>query len=312
MDSWLCLITSLPTENATARMRAWRTLKASGAAVLRDGVYLLPARETCRTLLASVADDVDRHGGTSWLLRVEASTGGDFAALFDRSADYAALLDELAALRAALSVESATDTHKALRKLRKAFQACVAVDFFPGEAQRQAEHALAVLERACARALSSGEPQPWDAPLEVLQVQDHQGCTWATRRRPWVDRLASAWLIRRFIDPGARVLWLDDPGDLPAEALGFDFDGARFSHTSNLVTFEVLTASFGLRQPGLERLGGLVHSLDVGGVRPPEAAGVESVLAGLRAALSDDDALLTAACAVFDGLLNHFSARTET
>jgi hypothetical protein len=98
-----------------------------------------------------------------------------------------------------------------------------------------------------------------------------------------------------------------EPQTVPAEVLGFDFDGARFSHTPNLVTFEVLAACFGLRQPALVRLGALIHSLDVGGVRPPEAVGVESVLAGLHASLPDDDALFMAACAVLDGLLSHFS-----
>ena len=308
--NWCLFITSLPTENATARMRAWRSLKASGAAVLRDGVYLLPQRDACQTLLNSVAADVIHHGGSAWVLRVAEPEGAQFTALFDRSADYAALQDELTVLRAALSTDTAADTHKTLRKLRKSFQAYVAVDFFPGEAQRQTEHALVLLEQACTRALSPDEPQPLAVTLEALHPHDYQSRTWATRQHPWVDRLASAWLIRRFIDPQARLLWVAEPQHLPADVLGFDFDGARFSHTPHLVTFEVLAASFGLRQPGLARLGALVHSLDVGGVRPPEAAGVESVLAGLRTTLPDDDALFAAACAVLDGLLTHFSSLT--
>ena len=117
---------------------------------------------------------------------------------------------------------------------------------------------------------------------------------------------ACAWLIRRFIDPQARILWLASPGDCPADALGFDFDGAIFSHVGSRVTFEVLAASFGLEQPAIARLGLLVHYLDVGGVQPPEATGIESVLAGLRETLTQDDQLLTAASAIFDGLLASF------
>jgi len=94
--------------------------------------------------------------------------------------------------------------------------------------------------------------------------------------------------------------------DCPADALGFDFDGATFSHVGSRVTFEVLAASFGLEQPAIARLGLLVHYLDVGGVQPPEAAGIESVLAGLRETLTQDDQLLTAASAIFDGLLASF------
>jgi hypothetical protein len=137
----------------------------------------------------------------------------------------------------------------------------------------------------------------------VISVERMLGCGWATRQRPWVDRLASAWLIRRFIDPQARLLWLASPEDCPTDALGYDFDGATFSHIGNRVTFEVLAVSFNLEQPAIKRLGMLVHYLDVGGVAPREASGVESVLAGLRETLRDDDHLLAAACAIFDSLL---------
>ncbi|HYM47830.1 MAG TPA: chromate resistance protein ChrB domain-containing protein, partial [Burkholderiaceae bacterium] len=128
----------------------------------------------------------------------------------------------------------------------------------------------------------------------------------ATRRRPWVDRLACAWLIRRFIDRKARIVWLAKPKDCPAKAIGFDFDGATFSHVGARVTFEVMLASFGLEQPALRRIGAIVHYLDAGGVQPPESSGIESVLAGLRDAIADDDQLVKAAGTVFDGLLASF------
>jgi len=310
MDYWFALITSLPTQNATARMRVWRTLKTCGAAVLRDGVYLLPEREACRRTLDAVAAEVQTSGGSALVLRVEEPAASHFPQLFDRSADYAALLAELNPIRDALAPESAHEALKAVRKLRKAFVHLVEIDFFPAQAQRQADAALSAVELRCARWLSPGEPQAQSAPVLRLRLADYQGRRWATRQRPWVDRLACAWLIRRFIDAQADILWLTDPALCPADALGFDFDGARFSHTQDQVSFEVLLASFALERPGLTRLGLLVHSLDVGGVRPAEAAGVESVLAGLREALPDDDVLLAAASAVFDGLLTHFERGT--
>ncbi len=101
-------------------------------------------------------------------------------------------------------------------------------------------------------------------------------------------------------------MWLASPSDCPADALGFDFDGATFSHVGSRVSFEVLLASFGLEQAALKRLGALVHYLDVGGVQPPESVGIESVLAGLRKAITDDDQLLATASNVFDGLLTAF------
>lgn len=312
MNQWLILVTSLPTENATARMRAWRALKTCGAAVLRDGVYLLPEREPCRATLESIAGDVRASGGTALVLRIEEPARSCFADLFDRRADYAALLAALSQARDLLTEETVQDVLKQVRKLRKTFTSLADIDFFPGQAQPQAEDALQDLELAAARALSPDEPHPVAATISRLRVSDYQGRTWATRARPWVDRLASAWLIRRFIDPQARLLWLNAPGDCPADALGFDFDGATFSHVGARVTFEVLMASFGLEQTALARVGALVHYLDVGGVQPPEAAGVESVLAGLRGAILDDDQLLGTASAVLDGLLAAFQHNTPT
>ncbi len=306
----LSIILSLPTANATARQRIWRALKASGAAVLRDGVYLMPERDDCRTTLDNLATDVREGGGNALVLRVEEPEGANFTSLFDRSDDYAALMAELGEVRGGLTADSVQDTLKQVRKLRKSFTALSEIDFFPGEAQRQADGALQELELACARTLSPDEPHAIGGVIASLRLVDYQGRTWATRQRPWVDRLACAWLIRRFIDRQARLLWLASPADCPPDAIGFDFDGATFSHVGNRVTFEVLAASFSLEQPAVVRLGQLVHFLDVGGAQPLEAAGVESVLAGLRASLSNDDQLLAAASAVFDGLASNFERRS--
>ena len=166
--------------------------------------------------------------------------------------------------------------------------------------------ALQSLEQDARSLLSPDEPQTTQQPIARLDVQAYRGRVWATRQRPWVDRLASAWLIRRFIDPDARFIWLKSPADCPQAALGFDFDGAAFSHVGARVTFETLLASFGLETPPLLRLGLLVHSLDSGGVQPPEAIGVERVLAGMREAITDDDQLMLVAAGVFEGLLTAF------
>lgn len=306
MNPWIALITSLPTENATARMRAWRGLKASGAAVLRDGVYLMPEIADCKSTLETVAADVRAATGTALVVRLEEPSDGHFVALFDRSADFANLLGDIAIARDGLDPDTANEGLKQARKLRKAFTNLVAIDFFPGEAQKQTEEVLRDLEQRAARASSPDEPHPVNDAIDRLRIADYQGRRWATRQRPWVDRLASAWLIRRFIDPQAQILWLPSPGDCPGDALGFDFDSATFTHVGARVSFEVLLASFDLETPALQRLGALVHFLDVGGVQPPEAVGIESALAGLRESITDDDQLLALASNIFDGLLASF------
>ena len=298
--SWLILILTLPTENATARMRAWRALKACGAAVLRDGVYVMPVNEQHRGILAAIAEDVSASGGSTHLLE---ASGEDYAGLFDRMADYQQLATDIAACRDDLDKVAPADLSRRARKLRKQLDAIAQTDFFPGQAQAQTAAMLDTLDAAIRSRLSPNEPTPRTAAITQLDTAHYQGRLWATRRRPRVDRLASAWLIRRFIDANARFLWLEAPADCPAEALGFDFDGAAFSHAGERVTFETLLASFGLEaNPTLSRVARIVHYLDVGGLPAPEAAGLDLLLAGMRASIPDDDALLDAASATFDYL----------
>ena len=297
---WLTLVTTLPARNTAARMRLWRAIKALGCATLRDGVYLLPARDDTDVALRTLADEVQNADGSAEVLHVAANGGQDtrFRRIFDRSADYGALIDE---------IRAATVDEKSLRRLTREFSALAATDYFPTAARDQTRQALDEL----AARLSPGEPHAATGAIRRLAGADFSGRTWATRKNLWVDRMASAWLIRRFIDTAAQFLWLAAPADCPADALGFDFDGASFSHvatTPERVTFEVLAASFGLESdPAIAKIAAIVHCLDVGGVPVAEAAGIEAVLAGLRASAPDDDQLLTEASRVFDGLYANYN-----
>lgn len=294
---FLALFVSLPTRQSAGRMRIWRALRALGCATLRDGVYLLPESGEHAAALTQIAAEVRTAQGTADLYRLGGRDAGQQAqlvALFDRGADYARLLVTMAAADVA-------DT-RTRRGLRRDLAALVAIDYFPGEAQRQALVALAALEAA-----ASGEPAAIAGRIRRLASADFQARTWATRRDLWIDRMASAWLIRRFIDKKAKFLWLDNPKKCPKSALGFDFDGAAFTHVGGRVTFEVLAASFGLESdPAIARIGAIVHCLDVGGVPVAEAAGIAAVLAGLRAGAADDDKLLPEAGRVFDGLYANY------
>jgi len=157
---------------------------------------------------------------------------------------------------------------------------------------------------------SSDEPSPGNGVVERRDAAKYRHRVWATRRQLWVDRVASAWLIHRCIDPQARFLWLSSPSACPPDAVGFDFDGAEFSHLGELVSFQVLLAAFGLDEdPALRRLGALVRCLDIGGPPVPEAAGVLALLAGARDRCEDDDGFLQAATALLDDLRTSFEVR---
>jgi hypothetical protein len=271
LTAWSLLVLTFPTENATARMRAWRALKAKGCAVLRDGIYLLPHTAEREDMLRELASSIDEAGGTAHLLRaqsLDASQEADFHALFDRNEDCAAFVASLGVARNTLGTLAPAEVTRLLRRLRKDYKAIRTIDYFPGNASTDAEVAWEDFVALADTVLSPGEPHAAERVIRPLRRDDYQARTWATRQRLWVDRVASAWLIRRFIDPQARFLWLASPDACPPDALGFDFDGAAFTHVGERVTFEVLVASFGLDEDAaLLRLGEMVHALDVGGDR---------------------------------------------
>ncbi|MFI3118849.1 MAG: chromate resistance protein [Methylococcaceae bacterium] len=312
MNNWILLILSLPSENTTVRMRVWRAVKAGGSAVLRDGVYLLPDLDSCREVFQRVSDEVKETGGSVFLMDARPPETQDLFSLFDRSQDYAQLLTEIEICHQSLANNNPpADLIKPIRKLRKTLNRLVEIDFFPSAQKTGTETALTELESIVGKLLVPDEPSAVTRTIPRLEAAQFRKRYWATRRRPWVDRLAGAWLIRRHIDPDARFIWLASVSDCPADAIGFDFDGARFTHVGDRVTFEVLLASFGLESPALCRLGRLVHCLDVGGIRPAETSGVEQVLAGLKASIADDNNLLDTACGVFDGLYAAFRKEEE-
>ena len=308
----MALVVSLPTVNATLRMRVWRAMKGLGCAVLRDGVYLLPAGRGLRQALRMHAEDIKQGGGSAYLLNVahpSTEEKSDFQGLFDRSEEYLKLMGRVAEFKAGISSFDAAAGRRQLKALWRDFEALVALDYFPHGGKVETDALLTEVETLFLASLSADEPQAVPGSVTLRDVADYRGRLWATRCHLWVDRMASAWLIRRFIDPEARFLWLAQPEDCPDDALGFDFDGAEFTHVGQRVTFEVLLASFGLESDtSLAKLGALVHCLDVGGMPVAEAAGLEMVLGGLRASQPDDDALLMAAGGVFDGIYKNFKA----
>ena len=317
--AWLLLVVSLPTPSSTARMRIWRGLKALGCTPLRDGAYLLPAGDGREESLRELADDCVREGGVAWLMGAQPRSGEDAQAwrqLFDRSGDHAELRKAWKDAGRGLARLAPAELARLQRRLQRDFDALRAIDFFPGDASVEAQAALAELNQRIATLLSPDEPHEVDARIARLDRAQYLGRTWATRRRLWVDRVASAWLIRRFIDPQARFAWIAKPADCPKRALGFDFDGAAFTHVGDRVTFETLLASFDLEEDAaLQRLAAVVHQLDVGGEPVPEAAGFEAVMTGARERLEDDDALLAEMSGVLDSLYAHFrrdAAKTKS
>jgi len=303
------LIITLPTQPNAVRLRVWRALKSLGCAALRDGAYALPMQHA--GALDAIAAEVREHGGTASVLALaprDEAQQAELTAQFDRGEAYAQWRETSAALRSELHALTETEARRRWRAVADALEALRRIDYYPGAAAAQAEAELQALRRDLDAIFSRGEPQARaGADIERLDRARFRGRRWATRARPWVDRLACAWLILRFVDREASFVWLPAAGDgapkTPRGAIGFDYDGARFSHIGSRVSFEVIAASFGLDGDAqLQRIAAVVHYLDVGGIPAPEAAGLERVLAGLRELHAADDALLAAACTVFDAI----------
>ncbi len=302
---WALLIATLPSQPNAVRLRVWRALKALGCAALRDGAYLLPQAQAAA--LDALADEVRQHGGSASVLTLLTRSDAqqqELLALFDRSAAYADWRATAQALQRELPALAEPAARRRLRGVADALAAVQRTDHLPGPAAEQARSDLAALRREVEAHFSRGEPQAGPAAaIARLDLRKFQRRRWATRARPRVDRLACAWLIHRFVDPEARFVWLADPGDAPRGVVGFDYDGARFSHVGARVSFEVIAASFGLdadRQ--LARIGAIVRCADAGGIPVAEAAGLDAVLSGLRELHANDDVLTAAASAVFDAL----------
>jgi hypothetical protein len=295
------LVLSLPTRNSTLRMRVWRALKDTGCGVLRDGVYVLPEGGK---VLGRMESEIRSAGGFAMTVELKPKTAEQLAhvrALFDRGRDYGELLQKVGAARGALARLGPRKARTSVRRLRRAFDRLSEIDFFPGRAKRQAADAISALEQHLDEAYSSGEPHSSRKQLRRLDPARYRRRAWATRKDLWVDRLASAWLIKRFIDREARFVWLDRPADRPKRAVGFDFDGAEFTHAGGRVTFEVLLASFGLDgDAALAAIGSAVRYLDVGGIPVADAKGLETMLRGIKEKTASDDARLAESMRILD------------
>jgi hypothetical protein len=298
---WLAYVASLPTEDPAARMRVLRTLESLGCAVLREAVYLLPDTPPNRAALSRLTEHVARMGGSSHVLSVAAFDeiqANGFRALFDRTRKYEELIKIVEGLKAGFGVSEPSALARVLNKQRRDFDAISALDFFPSKVR---DRAAQVLHETEAQVRELMFP---DAPRNSRVTKSGRFYfkrIWATRKPLWADRLASGWLIRRFIDPEATMLWLDKAQERPVASVAFGFEGADFSNSRNHVTFEELLYSFGLEKNStLGKIGALVHFLDAGGEPVAEAAGVETLLQGARRRSNTDEEFFSESEKTFD------------
>jgi hypothetical protein len=298
-SAWLAMITQLPTEDPAARMRVLRTLESLGAAVVREGVYLLPDTPANRQSLETLVEYIGKINGAANVLHVNAASPAQQAAftrLFDRSARYDNLVKTVQSLRVGYGQSDPSAISRVVHKQRREFEAIAALDFFPSAARSRAEEALATAEGEVRRLLFPAQAQSALAPGETLL-----GRTWVTRKPLWADRLACSWLIRRFVDPEGTLTWLEKTEALPADSIGFGFEGAHFGNSQTRVTFEEMLVKLDLaKNPALAKIGSIVHFLEIRGTPVAEAAGVQTLLQGAQRRSNSEKELLAEAEKTFD------------
>lgn len=306
LQPWLLLLLSLPPRPSSLRVRAWRRLKALGAVALKSGAYLLPFSPDRYEQFQWLAQEVQKDRGEATLLkvdRVENMNEPEVVRLFDeaRNADYASLTDRYRKLGSAKRPRAAEELARLARELDRLAD----IDFFEAPGRQQALRAREAAERRV-----TGPPKAGARPAGRLDLEALQGRRWATRPRPHVDRIASAWLIKRFLDPTAEFVFAA-VDELPADAIPFDMAGVEFGHQGDHCTFETLFHRSGLRDRRLAAIAEIVHEADVrdGKFQREEARGLDLVLRGLLAAIKDDHEALAQGLTLFDGLYSTIGER---
>jgi hypothetical protein len=298
-EDWLLSLTQLPGDDPAIRMRLLRTLDGLGAAVIRDGAYLLPDTAANRQALEKLSEYIVRNAGIAHVIYARAGSPAQdhqFRKLFDRSARYEQLVKVIESLKVSYGISDPGAISRVLHKQRLEFDTISALDFFPSEPRERAQQALTTAQAEIRKLVFSNKSTAGLAPGEKML-----GRTWATRRPLWADRLACAWLVRRFVDPEATLLWLDKTQPLPADAIGFAYDGAHFGNSETRVTFEDMLQRLDLaKNAALVKIGGIVHFLEVQGTPVPEAAGVETLLQGAQRRANSDNELLLESEKTFD------------
>lgn len=292
---WLLLAQQLPSSPSNLRVRTWRRLQQLGAVALKQALYVLPDSPKAREDFEWLAEEIRSSGGEASLFLAEsvgARTDEELVEAFRQSSGkaYGELRLELEALLAA------PDARKRVGALRTRLRAIEATDFFGAEGRDQIEALLRRLEAdpASFRQPAGGGGSP--------ALGEFRSRLWVTRPRPGVDRMASAWLIRRFIDSEARFAFATQPEAAPPEAVPFDMFGVEFGHHGASCTFETLCRVFAIDDRAVGRIAAIVHDLDLNDelFGAPEAATFRLLIEGLEAGHADDETLLAQGMTLFE------------
>jgi hypothetical protein len=320
---WLLFFYSVPSKPVSSRMRIWRRLAKAGAVQLKGAVYILPFSDEHYELLQWLVSEVSGMKGEAAVVsidKIDTMKDAEITALFDqqRTGDYRVLqksFDDLGRRLSSIQKGAKPQNVKGISaqfaKLQKEFEDIKRIDFFSSREGTALDEKIKRIN-ADLRSVSGAETkQEKPAALTLKSPADYQSKTWITRKRPYIDRMASAWLIKRFIDRDAVFDFIDekDMDTIGRNAVTFDVRGGEFTHSGDMCTFEVIMKSFGLRDKTLRKMAEIIHDLDMKDDKysAPEAKGLEDILNGIRRTEKNDANALEKGMAVFEML---YASRT--
>ncbi len=313
--NWIVFAYSLPAKlRSSPRVTLWRRLKRLGAISPAGGVQILPEREDTVEALQWLAQEIRQAKGDAVIMHVDRFEGLTDEQLIEqfhaaRQADYAEIVEVAEELEKMLSKspkpEDRSRYQEAAAKLRRRHAEIGRVDYFDSPHGQHVGVRLAKIEQALSAVKAA------DTKIDRVRIPDYRGRKWITRPHPHVDRLACIWLIRKFIDPKAKVRYALRAK--PSE-IAFDMDTGEFGHRGNLCTFEMMRSAFGLDDPALRAIAEIVHEIDLrdGRYARPEIAGVDSILEGWQAAHLADSVCEAQGLALFEGLYTSLSNAATT
>jgi hypothetical protein len=317
---WLFLVHQIQTPNSRERVKVWRLIKKAGAVLHRNSVYVLPFSKERLEDFQWVCQQIRDSQGEASVFVSEALDAKEdrlLRGLFQtsRQQEYAAVLQTSRTLlnrmiearsKKRLTPSVLRDFEKEAAQIKESLQEILRIDFFstspPGQVQKIVDRIAKELE--CAPP-GTGSGRPGRYRQEQFRYK-----VWTTRKDIHIDRICSAWLIRRFIDPSARFVFAAE-NRLPKDAVAFDVFGAEFSHHGEDCTFETLAKCFSLSGKGIKAIGEIIHDIDLKDNKfgRPEAAGLDAVIRALAGQIHDDHKLLDAGSIILDALFEHYSQR---
>jgi hypothetical protein len=304
---WLLLVHQLPSTPSNLRVRTWRRLRQLGAVAVKQAAYVLPDSPPAREDFEWLKSEIEAAGGQASVFAADSVDGRSDDEIIEefrrsREESYKKLGQEIErALRRVSKSRSprrrpSTSSRRRVEELERRLADIEAVDFFESGGR---DRTLSLLNRLKIEIAGPVAQPESDAGA---RREDYRGRLWVTRPRPGIDRMASAWLIRRFIDPDARFAFADVPASVPREGVPFDMFGVELSHLGDRCTFETLQKKFGVDDDAVKRLAAIVHDLDLKDALfgAPEAPAVGALIDGLQKLYADDDALLAQGGIVFE------------